>query len=101
MEGATFMMKRFKPVLLVLSCLVLAVLVTGCPKRPVARVATAPVLAAPTPAPAPPPPAAPAPAPPAAPAAPAPAPTPPPVAVAPPAPPAQFTPSATLKDVYF
>src|SRR5688572_17446675 len=104
MEEATLMMTRFKPVLLVLSCLVLAVLLTGCPKRPVAMVATAPLPAAPTPAPAPPPPAAPVPAPPAAPAAPAPAPAPPPVAVAPPpapAPPAQFMPNATLKDVYF
>jgi len=92
-----------------LSCLVLAVLLTGCPKRPVATVASAPAPVAPPPAPAPPPPAPPEPAPPPAVAAPTPAPAPPPVAVAPPPapapapppPPAEFMPNAALKDVYF
>ena len=103
------MLTRFRPAVLVLSCLVLAVLLTGCPKRPVATVASAPAPVAPPPAPAPPPPAPPAPAPPPAPAAPAPAPAPPPVAVAPPPapapapppPPAEYMPNAALKDVYF
>ena len=99
------MLTRFRPAVLVLSCLVLAVLLTGCPKRPVATVASAPAPVAPPPAPAPPPPAPPAPAPPPAPAAPAPAPAPPPVAVAPPPapapPPAEFMPNAALKDIYF
>ena len=98
------MLTRFRPAVLVLSCLVLAVLLTGCPKRPVATVASAPAPVAPPPAPAPPPPPPPAPAP--APVAPAPAPAPPPVAVAPPPapapppPPAEFLPNAALKDVY-
>src|SRR6185503_12038205 len=87
------MLTRFRPAVLVLSCLVLAVLLTGCPKRPVATVASAPAPVAPPPAPAPPPPAPPAPAPPPAPPAPAPAPAPPP--------PAEFMPNAALKDVYF
>lgn len=75
------MLTRFRPAVLELSCLVLAVLLTGCPKRPVATVASAPASVAPPSAPAPPPPP---PAPQPAPVAPAPTPTPPPVAVAPP-----------------
>ena len=101
------MLTRFRPAVLVLSCLVLAVLLTGCPKRPVATVASAPAPVAPPPAPAPPPPPPPAPA--SCPrragpgtraaarrrgSAPAPAPAPPP-------PPAEFMPNAALKDVYF
>ena len=49
------MQTRFRPAVLVLSCLALALLLTGCPKRPVATVASAPAPAAPAPAPAPPP----------------------------------------------
>ncbi len=106
------MLTRFRPAVFVLSCLALAVLLTGCPKRPVATVASAPAPAAPAPAPAPPPPPPPAPAPPPpapAPAAPAPAPAPPPVAVAPPPAPApapppaprEYMPNAALKEIYF
>jgi peptidoglycan-associated lipoprotein len=99
---------KFGSAVLLLSGLVLAVLLTGCPKRPVATIASAPAPVAPAPAPAPAP--VPAPAPTPAPIAPAPAPTPaPPVAVAPPpapapvppAPPKEYMPNAALKDVYF
>jgi peptidoglycan-associated lipoprotein len=101
------MQTRFRPAVLLFSCLALALFLTGCPKRPVATVASAPAPAAPAPAPAPPPPA-PAPAP--APVAPAPAPAPPPpVAVAPPPAPApapppapkEYMPNAALKEIYF
>lgn len=95
------MRTRLRSALLVLSCLTLAVLLTGCPKRPVATVASAPAPAPPpAPAPAPPPP---------APAAPAPTPPPPPAAVTPPPAPApapppaprEFRPNAALRNVYF
>ena len=45
------MRKRLRSVLLLLSCLSLVVLLTGCPKRPVATVASAPAPAAPSPPP--------------------------------------------------
>jgi len=99
------MQTRFRPAILLLSCLALAVVLTGCPKRPVATLASAPAPTAPTPAPAP---ARPAPAP--APMAPTPAPTPaPPAAVTPPraaapaapAAPREYMVNAALKDVYF
>jgi len=116
-EGAR-LANRFRATPALLSCLVLALLLTGCPKRPVTSVASAPAPAAPAPAPAPPP-AAPAPAPPPpapaaptppppAPVAPAPAPAPPPPAAAPtppppprPAPPKEYTASAALRDIHF
>jgi peptidoglycan-associated lipoprotein len=98
------MLTRFRPALLLFSCLVLALFLTGCPKRPVATVASAPAPAAPAPAPPPPPPP-----PPPAPAAPAPPPPPPPVAVAPPPtpaptpppPPKEFAPNPALANIYF
>src|SRR4029453_5730240 len=68
---------RLKPAALVVSLMALALVVSGCPKRPVVPQVAAPAPVAPPPAPAP----APAPAPPpvmAAPPAPAPAPPPPP-----------------------
>jgi peptidoglycan-associated lipoprotein len=93
---------------LIASCFALALLLGGCPKRPVMPVAQAPPppVAAPAPAaPTPPPPvAAPAPAPaPAAPApAPAPAPSPAPAAPAPPpAPPKEYRAHRALRDVRF
>jgi peptidoglycan-associated lipoprotein len=102
---------RRRPAALVLSVLALALLVSGCPKRPVMPQVAAPAPVAPPPAPAPaPPPPAPAPAPPpvmAAPPAPAPAPVaPPPPAPAPaptppPPPPADYAPNDNLRDVYF
>ena len=81
------MRKRLRSVLLLLSCLSLVVLLTGCPKRPVATVASAPAPAAPTPPPssvvvAPP-------------LAPAPAPPPPPPA------PKEYRPNAALKNIHF
>jgi len=97
------MQTRLRSAVLVLSCLVLAVLLTGCPKRPVATVASAPAPAAPAPPPPPPPPP-PAPAPP----APAPPPPPPPVVAPPPAPapppppaPKEFAPNPALKEIHF
>ena len=99
------MQTRFRTAALLLSGLAAMVLLTGCPKRPVATVASAPAPVAPPPAapptPAPPPPAAPAPAP-----APAPTPAPPPAAAPVPAPtpappPAEFMPNDALKNVYF
>ena len=98
------MLTRFRPAILLFSCLALALFLTGCPKRPVATVASAPAPAAPAPAPPPPPP----PPPPPAPAAPAP-PPPPPVAVAPPPtpapapppPPKEFAPNPALTNIYF
>jgi peptidoglycan-associated lipoprotein len=92
---------RLRSILFLLSCLSLVILLTGCPKRPVATVVSAPAAAPvpppPTPAPAP----APAPA--------APAPPPPPVVVAPPAPappppppaPKEFRQPAALKNIHF
>src|SRR5262245_60728356 len=100
------MLTRFRPALLVLSCLALTVLLTGCPKRPVATVASAPAPAAPAPAPAPPPP----PPAPVTPPPPAPTPPPPPPVVAPPPapaptppppPPREYMPNAALKEIYF
>ena len=91
--------------------LALALLVSGCPKRPVVPQVAAPAPTAPPPAPAPAPapapmPAAPAPAPAPMPAAPAPAPAPMPAAPAPaptptPPPPADYAADANLRDVYF
>ena len=76
-----------------------ALILAGCPKRPVATVAQAPAPVAPAPAPAAPAPApAPAPPPPAAaapPPAPAPAPAPPPVA------PKEYAETPALKDIRF
>src|SRR5215468_8692031 len=94
---------RLKPAALVLSLMALALVVSGCPKRPVIPQVAAPAPVAPPPAPAP------APAPPpvmAAPPAPAPAPAPPPpapapVAPAPPPPPADYEPNDNLKNIYF
>lgn len=96
------MRKRLRSVLLLLSCLSLMVLLTGCPKRPVATVASAPAPAAPAPP-------LPAPAPPPAPAAPTPPPSPlvvapvPAPAPAPPPPPApkEYRPPAALKNIHF
>jgi peptidoglycan-associated lipoprotein len=96
------MRKRLRSVLLLLSCLSLVVLLTGCPKRPVATVASAPAPAVPAP-----PPAVPAPAP--APAPAAPTPPPPPVVIAPPPTPAPapppapngYRPPAALKSIHF
>jgi peptidoglycan-associated lipoprotein len=94
------MSSRVGSAVLLLSTLSLVILLAGCPKRPVAIVASAP---APAPAPIP----APAPAPPAPPVV-APAPAPPPVvapppapAPAPPAPPKEYAPNAALKDIFF
>src|SRR5262245_35717218 len=101
------MQTRLTSAALLSSVLVLAVLLTGCPKRPVATVASAPAPVAPPPAPAPPPPLPPAPAPvaPAPPPPPAPAPVvvapPPAPAPPPPAPPRDYMPNAALKDIYF
>src|SRR5262249_10812281 len=86
--------------------LVLALMVSGCPKRPVASVASAPAPAPPpVAAPAPPPPApapAPAPAPPPV-VTPPPAPTPPPPAPAPapPAPAKEFMDNPAVADIHF
>ena len=97
------MATRPKPVPLLLCVLALALLISGCPKRPVATVASAPAPAAP-PAPAP---AAPAPAPTPAPAPATPAPPPPAAAVTPPptppppTPPRDYAPNAALKDIHF
>jgi peptidoglycan-associated lipoprotein len=97
------MHKRLRLAASLLFVLTLALLVTGCPKRPVVPQVAAPAPVAPPPAPAPAPPPPPAP-------APAPAPTPPPAAAAPapapaptppPPPPADFAADANLKDVYF
>jgi peptidoglycan-associated lipoprotein len=99
---------RLKPAAYVLSILALALVLSGCPKRPVVPVVAAPaplaapVPVAPPPAPAPPPPA-PAPAPPpvvAAPPPPAPAPV-APAPTPPPPPPADYAPNGELRDVYF
>ncbi|HTK90499.1 MAG TPA: OmpA family protein [Verrucomicrobiae bacterium] len=89
---------------LVVSCVALALLVSGCPKRPVVPMVQAPppTIAAPAPSPAP------TPAPVPAPAAPAPAPAPTPAAPAPPAtasapaaPARDYRPNRALKDVHF
>jgi peptidoglycan-associated lipoprotein len=102
------MRTRFESGVLLLACFALAMFVAGCPKRPVATVASAPAPAAPAPAPAPPPPApvtpppppAPAPTPPPPAAAPAPAPAPAPTP--PPAPrPAEFAPNPALANIHF
>jgi peptidoglycan-associated lipoprotein len=91
---------------LLLSTVCVAMLLAGCPKRPVTTVASvpapAPAAPMPPPAPAPPPPAPPvvAPAPPAPVAPPVVAPPPPPAPV-PPAPPSQYAPNAALKDILF
>jgi peptidoglycan-associated lipoprotein len=98
--------RRFGTTSLLLSTLALALLLAGCPKRPVATVVSAPPPTAPvqTPAPPPEPPAA-APAPPPAPApappvavAPTPAPPPPP---APAPPPAEFMANPAVQDIFF
>lgn len=105
------MHKRLRLAAHLFSVLALALLVTGCPKRPVVPqvAAPAPVAPAPAPAPAPPPPvtAAPPPAPtpaptppPPAPVAPTPAPAPAPAPMPPP-PPADYAADANLKDVFF
>ena len=98
------MQKPLRPAVLLLSCLALALLLTGCPKRPVATAVSAPPPS-PPPAPAPAPPPAPAPAPVAPPpVAPAPTPAQPPApAPAPPspAPAREYAPSAALADVHF
>ena len=103
-EETTPMRKRLRSALLLLSSLSLVMLLTGCPKRPVATVASAPAPAAPAP-----PPPTPAPAP--APAPAAPTPSPPPVVVAPPPAPApapppppapkEFRQPAALKNIHF
>jgi peptidoglycan-associated lipoprotein len=85
---------------LVVSCVALALLVSGCPKRPVVPMVQAPppTIAAPAPSPAP------TPAPVPAPAAPAPtpaAPAPPATASAPAAPARDYRPNRALKDVHF
>ncbi len=92
------MQRPFRPAVLLLSCLALALFLTGCPKRPVTSVASAPPPA-PPPAPAP----APAPAvPPTPPAAPPPAPAPPAAApTPPPAPPKEYAANPALADVHF
>jgi peptidoglycan-associated lipoprotein len=104
------MYMRLRPAAFVLSIFALALVLSGCPKRPVVPVVAAPApLAAPPPAPAPaPPPPAPAPAPPpvvAAPPPPAPAPVAPPAPAPaptpPPPPPADYAPNGELRDVYF
>jgi peptidoglycan-associated lipoprotein len=85
---------------LVVSCVALALLVSGCPKRPVVPMVQAPppTIASPAPTPAPvPAPAAPAPAPAPTPAAPAP----PATASAPAAPARDYRPNRALKDVHF
>jgi peptidoglycan-associated lipoprotein len=96
---------------LIVSCFALALLLGGCPKRPIVPAAQAPppVVAAPAPPPPAPapapapapvaPPPAPAPAP--APVAPAPAPAPAPVAPAPPAPPKEYRAHSALREVHF
>lgn len=102
---------RFRALALLLPVAALALVLAGCPKRPMTAVVSAPPPAAPppAPAPAPAPPPAPAPAPIApapvapAPVAPAPAPAPPP-AVAPtppPAPPKEYSANAALKPIHF
>src|SRR5215468_237645 len=83
-EGTRLMQTRYRPAVLMLSCLALSMLLTGCPKRPVATVASVPAPAAPAPAPPPPPPAPP----------PAPAPAPPPA-------PTEYMPNPALKEIYF
>jgi len=99
---------RLKPAALVLSLMALALVVSGCPKRPVVPQVAAPAPVAPPPAPAPAPapaPVAPAPPPPAPAPAPAPAPVPvapaPAPAPAPPPPPADYAPNDNLKNIYF
>ena len=101
------MHKRVRLAAHLFAVLALALLVTGCPKRPVVPQVAAPAPVAPPPAPAPAPPPPPVAAPP--PPAPTPAPTPPPpapVPVAPapaptPPPPADYAADANLKDVFF
>jgi peptidoglycan-associated lipoprotein len=91
---------------LIASFSALALLLSGCPKRPVVPAAQAPPPTVAAPAPAPPPPA-PAPAPVPAPAAPAPAPAPvapapaPAAPARPPAPPKEYRAHAALRDVRF
>ena len=100
---------RLKPAALVLSLMALALVVSGCPKRPVVPQVAAPAPVAPPPAPAPAPapppvmaaPPAPAPAPPPPAPAPAPAPVAPAPAPAPPPPPADYEPNDNLKSIYF
>ena len=87
---------RLRAIALVLPTIALALVLTGCPKRPMTTQVSAPPPAAPPPAPAP------------APAPPPPAPAPPPVAVAPPppapappAPPKEYRPNDALKRIHF
>jgi peptidoglycan-associated lipoprotein len=101
------MQTGFRSAVFLLAISAVAMLLTGCPKRPATAVVSAPAPAAPAPAPPAPAPApvAPAPAPPPAPVAPAPAPppAPPPVAAPAPPPPAarEYMPNSALKDIYF
>ena len=94
------MRRPLRPAVLLLSCVALALLLAGCPKRPVTT-----AVSAPPPAPAPTPPPAPTPVVPPPPPPVAPAPTPPqPVAPAPapgPAPAREYTANAALADVHF
>ena len=88
---------RFRTLALVLPTLALALVLAGCPKRPMTTQVSAPPPAAPPPAPTP------------APAPPPPAPAPPPVAVTPPppaptpppAPPKEYMPNDALKRIHF
>jgi len=96
------MRTALRSAVLLFPCLALALLLAGCPKRPVATVSAPAPSAPPAPAPSPPTPPAPAPVAP----APPPAPTPPPAAApAPPppapAPPKQYAANANLRDVHF
>ncbi|HEX7785318.1 MAG TPA: peptidoglycan-associated lipoprotein Pal [Methylomirabilota bacterium] len=89
---------RLRALALVLPTLALALLLAGCPKRPMTTQVSAPPPAAPPPAPTPAP----------APTPPPPAPAPPPVAAAPPAPaptppppPKEYQPNDALKRIHF
>ncbi len=86
------MYRRLRSSVVVLSAIGLALVLTGCPKRPMVPQVAAPPPAAPTPQPAAPP--APAPIPPAATPTPTPAPSPAP-------PPDDYKPNAALKPVHF
>ena len=88
------MYRRMRSSIVVLSAISLALLLSGCPKRPMVPVVAAPPPAAPAPQPAPPPPPAPAPAPPPPVATPVPPPAPTP-------PPDDWKANPALKTVYF
>ncbi len=89
------MYRRMRSSVMVLSVISLALLLSGCPKRPMIPQVAAPPPAAPAPQPAPPPAPTPAPAPP----PPVATPTPPPAAPAPP--PDDYKANPALKPVYF